>query len=305
MARGIGRFTVRLAVASMLAACARQEYHADTPASYLTADGCVQSNQDLLEATGLYAGRFLTVGTGDPAVSPWWEGGTTREHPEWTMNDPYLGRGYEGALTFEVAQRMGFSAHQVRFVSVGSDGLVAPGPKDFDFAVREISYQPERSQDVDFSKGYYEADQALVSTRGSAIAEASSIEELDDATLGAASGTTGLAYVEDTIRPSREPVVFDDLDAAIRGLDVRVDGIVVDLPSASAILEGARSNEMIVRRLPTVGRPEHFAMTFEEGSPFVECVNLALDEIESDGTLDELRREWLPTDVAAPLLGRS
>src|SRR5919108_305728 len=177
MARGIGRFTVRLAVASMLAACARQEYHADTPASYLTADGCVQSNQDLLEATGLYAGRFLTVGTGDPAVSPWWEGGTTREHPEWTMNDPYLGRGYEGALTFEVAQRMGFSAHQVRFVSVGSDGLVAPGPKDF-------------------------------------------------------------------------------------------------------------------------------AMTFEEGSPFVECVNLALDEIESDGTLDELRREWLPTDVAAPLLGR-
>lgn len=45
---------------------------------------------------------------------------------------------------------------------------------------------------------------------------------------------------------------------------------------------------------------ERFAMAFEQGSPIVDCVDLALGELKADGTLDALRREWLAdgTDAA-------
>lgn len=113
------------------------------------------------------------MATGDPAFSPWWEGGTTDEHSEWELNDPYLGQGFEGAVAFEVAERLGFSEDEVTFVPIGFDCLFAPGPKDFDFVLQQISYLPERTEGVDFSESYYDVNQALVSVQGSPIADAS------------------------------------------------------------------------------------------------------------------------------------
>jgi polar amino acid transport system substrate-binding protein len=298
------RWTLRLAVLSILAAaCARQVYHADTPTQYQTAYGCAQVNRDNLYAAAGYHNAYLTVATGDPAFPPWWGGGTTDEHPDWKLNDPYLGEGFEGAVTFEVAERLGFSEDRVRFVPFGFDDSFASGPKPFDFALQQISQLPERMENVDFSDGYYDVNQALVSVQGSPVADATSLEELKDATFGAPLGTTSLSYIEDTIRPSTQPAVYDDLSAAVRGLkDGKVDGIVVDLPSASYITAVQVPKGVIVGRLPTVGSQEHYAMAFEKGSPLVECVNLALQEVKDDGTLEEIQREWLSADTEAPVI---
>ena len=40
----------------------------------------------------------------------------------------------------------------------------------------------------------------------------------------------------------------------------------------------------------------------EKGSPLVECVNLALQEMKGDGTLDEIRQEWLSDKTDVPLI---
>ena len=131
----LGTWTITLALLSMLsAACAPREYHADTPAHYQTAASCAQVNRDNLYAAAGY-NAYLTVATGDLAFPPWWRGGTTDEHPEWNLNDPYLGRGYEGAVTFEAADRLGFSKDRVRFVQVGFNESFASGPKRFDFGL--------------------------------------------------------------------------------------------------------------------------------------------------------------------------
>jgi polar amino acid transport system substrate-binding protein len=297
-------WTLRLAVLSLLAAaCAPQEYHADTPAQFLTADGCAQVNRDNLHAAAGYANAYLTVATGEPAFPPWWDGGTTDEHPEWRLNDPYLGRGFEGAVTFEVAERLGFSQDRIRFVPIGFTESFAPGDKDFDFVLQQISYLPERAEGVDFSGGYHDVNQALVSVRGSPIADATSLAELKEATLGAPIGTTSLNYIEDTIQPSTQPAVYDDLSAAVEDLkDGQVDGIVVDLPSASFIAAVQVPKGVVVGRLPSVGSQDYLAMAFEKGSPLVECVNLALQEMKDDGTLDEIRQEWLGDKADAPLI---
>jgi polar amino acid transport system substrate-binding protein len=298
------KWILTLAVLSMLAgACAPQEYHAQTPAEYQTAASCLQVNRDNLYAAAGYANAYLTVATGDPAFPPWWEGGTSDKHSEWKLNDPYLGQGFEGAVTFEVAERLGFSEDRVRFVPIGFNESFAPGPKGFDFVLQQISYLPERMEGVDLSDGYFDVNQALVSVQGSPIADATSLEELKDATLGAPIGTTSLNYIEDHIQPSTPPTAYDDLGAAVRDLkNGKVDGIVVDLPSASFITAVQIPKGVIVGQFPTVGSQEHFAMAFEKGSPLVECVNLALQEMKDDGTLDEIRQEWLADKADAPVI---
>ena len=287
----------------LVAACAPQEYQADTPSQYQSAAGCAQVNRDNLYAAAGYANAYLTVATGDPAFPPWWEGGTTDEHPEWKLNDPYLGMGFEGAVTFEVAERLGFAEDRIRFVPIGFTESFAPGPKGFDFVLQQISYLPERAKSVDFSEMYYDVHQALVSVRGSPIADATTLEQLKDATLGAPIGTTSLSFIEDTIRPTTRPAVYDDLGAAVDDLkNGQVDGIVADLPTASFITTAQVPEGVVVGRLPSVGSQEYLAMAFEKGSPIVECVNLALQEMRDDGSLDAIRRTWLGGAADAPLI---
>jgi polar amino acid transport system substrate-binding protein len=298
------KWVLALATLSLLAAaCAPEEETpgdggTETPVEDQTAAECAEANAD-----AFFEPETLTVATGNPAFPPWWEGGTTDENPEWEFNDPHLGEGYEGAVTFEVAERLGFPEDQVAFVAIGFNKSFAPGPKDFDLVLQQISFAPERTEGVDFSESYYDVNQALVSVQGSAIEDATSLEELKDAKLGAPIGTTSLTYVEDNIQPNQQPAVYDDLGAAVQDLkNGQVDGIVVDLPSAFFITAVQIPKGVIVGQFPTVGSQEYFAMAFEKGSPLVECVDLALQEAKDDGTLDEIRQEWLADSADAPVI---
>jgi polar amino acid transport system substrate-binding protein len=303
------KWMLAMATLAMLgAACAPEETPPATgptgsPTEHETAADCLQVNRDALHTTGAYATRELTVATGNPAFPPWWEGGTTDEHPEWEFNDPHLGEGYEGAVTFEVAERLGFTEDKVTFVPIGFNKSFAPGPKPFDFVLQQISFAPERTEGVDFSESYYDVNQALVSVQGSPIADATTVAELQDAELGAPIGTTSLTYVEENIQPTTQPAVYDDLAAAVQDLkNGQVDGIVVDLPTAFFVTAVQIPKGVIVGQFPTVGSQEYFAMAFEKGSPLVECVNLALDEMKADGTLDDIRQEWLADKADAPVI---
>ena len=297
------KWVLAFATLSMLAAaCAPEETppagDGETPVEDQTAAECAEANAD-----AFFEPETLTVATGNPAFPPWWEGGTTDENPEWEFNDPHLGEGYEGAVTFEVAERLGFPEEQVAFVAIGFNKSFAPGPKDFDFVLQQISFAPERTEGVDFSESYYDVNQALVSVQGSAIADATSLEDLKDSKLGAPIGTTSLTYVEENIQPTTQPAVYDDLGAAVQDLKSgEIDGIVVDLPSAFFITAVQIPKGVIVGQFPTVGSQEYFAMAFEKGSELVPCVNLALDEMKADGTLDEIRQEWLADKADAPVM---
>ena len=60
-------------------------------------------------------------------------------------------------------------------------------------------------------------------------------------------------------------------------------------------------DSVVVGQFPTVGTPEHFGMTFVRGNPLVGCVNQALAELKSDGTLQAITTKWLSekTNVGA------
>jgi polar amino acid transport system substrate-binding protein len=254
-------------------------------------------------AGDLYAEGTLTVGTGNPAYPPWWEGGTTEEHSEWEFNDPYLGKGFEGAVVFAVAAAMGFTDDQVMFTPVRFNKSYAPGDKEYDFVLQQISYTEDRDTAVDFSDPYYDVNQAVVSVSGSPIDGATSLADLQDATLGAPAGTTSYDYIVEQIQPTEDPKVYDDLNGAVNALkNGQVDGIVVDLPSAFFITAVELDDGVIVGQFPATGEQEYFGLVFEEGNSLRDCVNQALAELEADGTLADIQQQWLSDKADAPVL---
>ncbi|HET7533717.1 MAG TPA: ABC transporter substrate-binding protein [Nocardioidaceae bacterium] len=235
----------------------------------------------------------LTIGTDSPAYEPWF-----------VDNDPSNGEGYESAVAYAVAEELGFTRDQVTWVKVPFNTSYAPGEKEFDFDINQISITPERENAVDFSDGYYSAAQAVIAPKGSDAAQAASVEDLKDIRLGAQTGTTSLTAVRDVIQPTEQPLVFEDTNAAKQALaNDQVDAIVADLPTAFYITAVEIPNATIVGQFqPAEGETEEFGMLFEKGSELVPCVNQALASLKDSGELQDIEQQWLSDVVDVPVL---
>jgi polar amino acid transport system substrate-binding protein len=247
----------------------------------------------------LVNGPKLTVGTDNPAFPPWFGGA---EKAPWKVSDPRSGEGFESAVAYAVALRLGINKPEVEWVVVPFNTSFAPGPKKFDFDINEISFTPARAKVVDFSDSYYDVNQAIVVKKGTKIAGATSIADLKPYKLGAQIGTTSYQFIKDNIKPSQQPAVYDTNDAAVAALkNGQTDALVVDLPTAFYVTAVQVPNSKILGQFEsTTG--EHFGMVFAKGNPLVKCVNQALAGLKADGTLQRIQDRWLSKVVAAPVL---
>jgi polar amino acid transport system substrate-binding protein len=291
---------------SLAAACAEETPPADggTPtesaAEEMTAAACAESHASDFSQEGT-----LTVGTDVPAFQPWVAGtgeeGAWEGVPDEGTGNPYSGEGYESAVAYAIAEQLGFTHDDVTWTVVPFNNSYAPGPKDFDFDINQVSVTPERETGTTFSEGYYEVSQALVVNKGTPIADATSIDELKTYQLGVQIGTTSLDIVNEVIQPDRQPRVFDRSVDVIQALNnEQIDGYVVDAPTAYVnVLIGQAKNGVVVGQFPSQG--EHFGLVFEKDNPLVECVDLAIAALQDDGTLQSLEDEWL-ADLTYPVL---
>ena len=230
---------------------------------------------------------MLTVGTDNPAFPPWV-----------LKNDPTSGDGYESAVAFEIADRLGFSKDEVKWVSVPFNKSYAPGPKDFDFDINQISVTPEREQAVTFSGSYYDVSQALIVNDGTPIASTTAVPQLKDYAFGAQIGTTSLQFINEMIQPTEQSKVFDTTSDALTALkNGQIDGTVLDLPTASY---SAGKGQTVVGKFGSTG--EHFGLLFEKDDPLVTCVNQVLDDMRAGGVLDELEQKWLKDYLDVPTI---
>ena len=248
----------------------------------------------------------LTIGTSNPAFPPYVlepEEGEAATEP-WELGDPTKGRGFEAAVAYAVAEELGFGTDEVDWIAVPFENTFAPGEKEFDFALQQVSYTEERAEVVDMSEGYFFANQALVTRGGTDLEGATTIEEVRTAQLGVASGTTSLTYIEEVIQPEQDPMVYNDNDGAIAALEAeQVDGIVVDLPTAFFITAAQMDDGVIVGQFPAAGdEEEYFSLVLEQGSPLTDCVNQALGALRDSGELDALTHEWMSESAGAPVI---
>jgi len=259
-------------------------------ASPVTAASCAAS------ATFVKSGG-LTVGTDNPAFPPYFAGGETKVHKEWKFNDPYTGQGFEDAVAYEVAKRLGFSQAQVAWVVAPFNQTYKPGAKNYDFAIEQIDYSTQRAQAVDFSDSYYDKARAVVARKGTPITKATSISDLKNFKLASQIGTTDYAFITNTIMPNKEPGAYNSLADAVAAMNAhQVDGLVVDLPTALYMADPfvqEVKNSTVVGQFPVQPGGPYFGMTFQKGNSLVACVNLALQEMKSDSTLQNITTEWL------------
>lgn len=234
----------------------------------------------------------LTIGTDNPAYEPWF-----------SENKPDNGKGYESAVAYQVAERLGYQKSDVVWTQVTFNNAIAPGPKAFDIDVNQFSITDERRAAVDFSSPYYLVRQTVITTGKSKIAGAESLADLKSAKLGAQVGTTSYQAITDLIKPTTEPAVFNNNDDAKKALENgTVDGIVVDLPTAFYMTAAELEDGVIVGQLPQVGVPEQFGIVLDRGSPLTGCVSRAVDQLRQDGTLAVLEKTWLADTAGAPEL---
>jgi polar amino acid transport system substrate-binding protein len=267
-----------------LAACAPEDQPvgASTPSS---ADACSKDKLALKTA-----GTF-SVGTDKPAYEPWFSG-----------DDPTNAKGYESAVTYAVAKKLGFEPAEVKWQTVQFNAAFAPGPKKFDLVVNQVSISEDRRKAVDFSTGYYDVRQSVITTTGSKIADAKSVADLAGAKLGAQVGTTSYTALRDVIKTKQSPAVFDTNDLAVQALkNKQIDGIVVDLPTGFYMTAAQLDHGKIVGQLPAGGQTEQFGFVLQKGSALTPCLSQAVDALRVDGMLAKLQQQWLTSEGAPEL----
>jgi polar amino acid transport system substrate-binding protein len=237
----------------------------------------------------------LTIATSNPAYFPW------------VMdNDPASGKGFEAAVAYEIAARMGFDAANVAWVASSFDESIQPGMKNFDFNLQQFSITAEREQVVDFSVPYYSAAMAVL-TRQSAVDAGitADMAALKGVIWGADASTTALPMLQDLIAPASDPLLYNDNTDVVAAMKAnQIDAALFDLPTALYLGAVVLDDGVILGQFPPERsqNPDRFGLLMEEGNALKSCVDAAITAMTDDGTLAGLEAAWLQETTGVPVI---
>jgi len=237
----------------------------------------------------------LTIATGNPAYYPW-------------VHDdaPESGNGFEAAVAYAVAEKMGFAADDVTWVRTSFDEAIQPGEKNFDFNIQQYSITEEREQVVDFSDPYYSAAAAILVRQktidNGLVPELSALKSLK---WGVMQATTAMPVVTETIQPDSSILFYDDNANTIAAMRAdQIDAAIFDLPTALFTAAVLMEDGVVLGQFPAENSdaPDQFGLLMGEGNPIKECVNAALAELKADGSLVAIEAKWLQDATSVPLV---
>jgi polar amino acid transport system substrate-binding protein len=276
-----------LTAALFLVACGDDDSSSSKPTAKATAaaDACSKDNLKT-KSPGT-----LTVATDKPAYPPYFED-----------DNPANGKGFESAVAYAIATKLGYSKDEVKWTVVPFNASYAPGPKQFDFDVNQISITPKRQKVVDFSAPYFTAPQALVVPKGSKLTNAKSLADVRASKIGVQVGTTSFDAVKEVIKPDTDPKVFNNSTDVVTALKQgQVEGVVVDLPTAFYVTAAQVKGSKIIGQFEAPGGDKWGAL-LAKGSPLTSCVSKAITELDSSGELKKIYDQWLGDAAGAPTL---
>jgi polar amino acid transport system substrate-binding protein len=268
-------------LAALLVSCAPV---AEQPA----AAGLSQCKRDSLDT--LYKGVF-TFGTDQPVYPPWYMG-----------DNPENGEGFESALAYVVAAKLGYPRDEVRWVRVPFNAALAPGAKAFDASLSEFSITEQRKAAVDFSSPYFDVTQAVVTLKSSPAAAARSVDALKPLRLGVQVGTTSYTAAASVNGVNPVAVYNTNVDAKMALSSGEIDALVADLPTAFSVATELRDGVIVGQLPPVTDDVEQFGIVLNKDSSLTRCVSSAVDSLRDDGTLAALQTKWLAEAGKAPAL---
>jgi polar amino acid transport system substrate-binding protein len=205
----------------------------------------------------------------------------------WNGDDPsQITGGFEFGIAQELAKRLGLD--QVRVVNVSFDALVAGQAKDFDVAFSQVTITDDRAKVVDFTEPYYSSDQGVMVRKGTRVPDLAAAKGLQ---WGVQASTTGQTFVEQTIKPAKELLVYSETTQAFTALQAgQVDAVLLD----TAIVLGQASQPN--SPFEVVGQfrsGETYGGVLPKDSPNREEIDRHLTAMIDDGTVSRLGDEFL------------
>jgi polar amino acid transport system substrate-binding protein len=278
-------------LAGLLAAGCGSSKSSSTASQSSATSAAAAPNPCAKSSLPLHSPGVLTVATDSPAYPPYFED-----------NKPANGKGFESAVAYAIAGKLGFTPSQVKWTVEPFDSSYAPGPKSFDFDINEISITAPRAKAVDFSSPYYVNPQAIIVSSSSPYAHATSLAALEAAKIGVQIGSTSLDAVNGVIKPKSQPQVFNTSNDVVSAFKIhRVDAIVVDLATAFELTATQLTHATIAGQFSAPGG-DQWGVLLSKGSGLTKCVNQALSALRSAGTLDALSHRWIASAANVPVL---
>lgn len=264
----------------------------------LAAGGCSSRDEPVTGCAkgGLatFAAGTLTLSTGIVTRAPWVSGPVQKGRSA----DPRNGQGYDAAVGYALAARLGFDKDHVTWRAAAFADVLSPGPKPWDVNVNQVTIRDDRRAAVDLSRPYYVVRQAVVTLEGRPAAHAASLQAFETVRFAVVTGSAGEAALEQAVPLGSPAARYPDLDKVRGAVSTGTqDALVTDFLTA---LRLDRDDNLLVGGtlvgvLPRREEPsaEAFGMVLAKGSPLTSCVNAAVAEMERDGTLRRLERKWL------------
>ena len=216
--------------------------------------------------------------------------GTDAPYPPFEIGTPEGGdfSGFDKDLMDAIAEKLGLTPtyQNSSFDTIFRD--VASG--QFDVVAAAATITPAREKVVDFSRPYYEAQQALVVAEGSDIA---STADLGGKIVGAQQGTTGQTLAEDETDAGEVRGFSKGADALAAVTTEQVDAAIVDQPFAADAVEKQGGIE-IAQEIST---DEVYGFPVAPGNPLRDAIDEAIGQLIDDGTMDELYQEYFSTNA--------
>ena len=162
-----------------------------------------------------------------------------------------------------------------------------------DMAMAGITVNEERLAVMDFSDTYATGVQVVIVKEGSDV----TLDNLGDYMIGTQRGTTGYLYASDTPENGgygEDHVIgYDSGVTAVQELiNGTIDAVIIDKQPAEAYV--AANPDAGLTILPGNWVEEDYCLAVDEGNTaLLNALNTALNELKSDGTLDEIVAKYI------------
>ncbi len=260
-------------------------------AMMLSSAGCAQSGTTA-SATGSQAAASAGEQTSvdkvkaDGAVTM----STNAEFEPFEYKDGDKIVGIDIDISNKIAEKLGV---QLKINDIAFDTLTTElGSGKTNFVAAGMTANEDRKKNVDFSDTYFDASQAIIVSKDSAIKSRS---DLNGKKVGVQQGTTGDTYC--TNEDGKNDIKVGSTERYAKGVDAvtdlingKIDAVVIDDFPAKKFVE--KNSDKLVK-LDEALTTEQYAIAVPKGDKaMLDTVNSVLSELKSSGELEKIIEKY-------------
>lgn len=218
--------------------------------------------------------------------------GTCADYPPYEFHKDINGKdeivGFDIDIAKEIAKDLGV---ELEIKDMKFDGLLAAlDSGNVDFVIAGMTPDEERKQQVDFSKIYYNAVQAVI-TRTEDVNNYNDAVSLKGKKVGVQKGSIQEKIANKEIPEAQTKALGKVSDLVLELKNKKVDAIIVEFPVAKAYV--ANNQDLSLSNIEFTDSEGGSAVAIKKGNEgFVSKINETLDKLIKDNAIEGFFAKW-------------